>query len=229
MTKSEFFINIKNWCHIINNDTLITKTNWIKLKSTLRENVKLLKNIKNNLCSVKKDSDTIQIDLKKLKEEFINNFNKSAKIRSITTTEIKTNKASSKNNNNNNNAAFTIKDSSTSTDDLNVKKYVDACTSTDYLIVTKYVDVCTSTDDLIVKNHVKTCTSTDDVCTNDDDDDDDDHSNGKPGNMIIMKINPVIRIMTIINQVKMIIKIINRIIRILIINQLIMIIKNLVK
>ena len=214
MTKSEFFINIKNWRHIINNDTLITKTNWIKLKSTLRENVKLLKNIKNNLCSVKKDSDTIQIDLKKLKEEFINNFNKSAKIRSITTTEIKTNKASSKNNNNNNNAAFTIKDSSTSTDDLNVKKYVDACTSTDYLIVTKYVDICTSTDD---------------VCTNDDDDDDDDHSNGKPGNMIIMIINPVIRIMTIINQVKMIIKIINRIIRILIINRLIMIIKNLVK
>ena len=95
MTKSEFFINIKNWRHIINNDTLITKTNWIKLKSTLRENKKLLKNIKNNLCSVKKDSDTIQIDLKKLKEEFINNFNKSAKIRSITTTEIKTNKASS--------------------------------------------------------------------------------------------------------------------------------------
>ena len=96
MTKSEFFINIKNWRHIINNDTLITKTNWIKLKSTLRENVKLLKNIKNNLCSVKKDSDTIQIDLKKLKEEFINNFNKRAKIRSITSTEKKTNKASSK-------------------------------------------------------------------------------------------------------------------------------------
>ena len=245
MTKSEFFINIKNWRHIINNDTLITKTNWIKLKSTLRENVKLLKNIKNNFCSVKKDSDTIQIDLKKLKEEFINNFNKRAKIRSITTTEIKTNKASSKNNNNNNNnAAFTIKDSSTSTDDLNVKKYVDACTSTDdlivkkyvyactstdYLIVTKYVDICTSTDDLIVKNHVKTCTSTDDVCTNDDDDDDDDDSNSKPGNMIIMIINPVIRIMTIINQVKMIIKIMNKVIRIMIINRLIMIIKSPVK
>ena len=55
MTKSEFYINIKNRCHIINNDTLITKTNCIKLKSTLRKNVKSLKNIKNNLYSVKKD------------------------------------------------------------------------------------------------------------------------------------------------------------------------------
>ena len=62
----------------------------------IRKNVMSLKNIKNNLYSVKKDSDSIQIDLKKLKEEFINNFNKRAKIRSINTTEIKTNKASSK-------------------------------------------------------------------------------------------------------------------------------------
>ena len=35
ITKSEFYINIKNQRHIINNDTLITKTNCIKLKSTL--------------------------------------------------------------------------------------------------------------------------------------------------------------------------------------------------
>ena len=96
MAKSEFYINIKNRRHIINNDTLITKTNCIKLKSTLQENVKSLKIIKNNLCSVKKDSDSIQIDLKKLKEEFINNFNKRAKIRSINTTEIKSNQALSK-------------------------------------------------------------------------------------------------------------------------------------
>ena len=100
MTKSEFYINIKNWRHFINNDTLITKTNCIKLKSMIRENVRWLKNIKNNLYSVKKDNDSIQIDLKKLKEEFIDNFNKRAKIRSITTTatttEIKTNEASSK-------------------------------------------------------------------------------------------------------------------------------------
>ena len=63
MTKSEFYINIKNQRRIINNDTLTTKTNCIKLKSMLRKNVKLLKNIKNNLYSVKKDSDSIQIDL----------------------------------------------------------------------------------------------------------------------------------------------------------------------
>ena len=94
MTKNEYYVNIKNKGPIINNDTLITKTNCIKLKSMLRENVKSLKNIKNNLYSVKKDSESIQIDLKKLKEEFINNFNKRAKIRLINTTEIKTNKAS---------------------------------------------------------------------------------------------------------------------------------------
>ena len=49
----------------------------------LPENAKSLKNIKNNVYSVKKDSDSIQIDLKKLKEEFINNVNKRTKIRSI--------------------------------------------------------------------------------------------------------------------------------------------------
>ena len=70
MAKSEFYINIKNRRHIINNDILIT-IKLIKLKSTLRENVKSLKNIKNNLYSVKKDSDSIQIDLKKLKEDLL--------------------------------------------------------------------------------------------------------------------------------------------------------------
>ena len=58
---------------------LIITTNCVKLKSMIRQNVKSLKNIKNNLCSVKKDSDSIQIDLKKLKEEFIYNFNKRAR------------------------------------------------------------------------------------------------------------------------------------------------------
>ena len=96
MAKSKFYINIKNRRHIINNDTLITKTNCIKLKSTLQENVKSLKNIKNKLYCVKKDSDSIQIDLKKLKQEFINNFKKRAKIQSINITEIKINKVSSK-------------------------------------------------------------------------------------------------------------------------------------
>ena len=96
MTKSEFYINIKNQRYIINNDTVITKTNCIELNSMLRKNAKSLKNIKNNLYSIKKVF-FIQIDLKKLKEEFINNFNKRTQIRSITTTtEIKTNKVSSK-------------------------------------------------------------------------------------------------------------------------------------
>ena len=90
MTKNESYINTKNRRHIINNDTLITKTNCIKLKSTLRENVKSLKNIKNKLYSVKKDSDSIPIDLKKLKDVFINNFNKRAKIRSIIIAKTKT-------------------------------------------------------------------------------------------------------------------------------------------
>ena len=144
MTKNESYINTKNRHHVIRNDTLIITTNCIKLKSMIRENVKSLKNIKNNLYSVKKDSDSIEIDIKKLKEEFINNFNKRAKIRSIIiakiktyhfnkrmrarpiiNTKIKTNKSSSKSN-----AACTIKDSG----------IVDACTSTDDLIVKKYVD-----------------------------------------------------------------------------------------
>ena len=154
---------------------IIFRANCIKLKSMIRENVKSVKNIKNNLYSVKKDCGSIQIDLKKLKEEFINNFNKRAKIRSITTIKIKTNKTSSKNN-----AAHIKKgivDACTSTDDLIVKKYVDACTSTDDLIVKKYVDGCTSTDDLIAKKYVDACTSSDDLivknhidsCTSTDD------------------------------------------------------------
>ena len=53
--------------------------------------------------------------------------------KAIINTEIKTNIASSKNN-----AACTIKDSGID----------DACTSTDDLIVKKYVDACTSTNDV---------------------------------------------------------------------------------
>ena len=64
----------------------------------IQENVKSLKNIKNKLYSVKKDSDSIQTDLKKLKEEFINSFNKREKIQSITTIKKTPNKTSSKNN-----------------------------------------------------------------------------------------------------------------------------------
>ena len=194
MAKNEYYINTKNRNytknrhHVIKNDILIFTANCIKLKSMTRENIKSVKNMKNNLYNVKKDSDSILIDLKKLKEEFINNCDKRAKIKSVILPKIKaynfkrimrelaleiavtlnnckirTNIASSKNN-----AAFIIKDSSivdacTSTDDVIVKKYVDACTSTDDLIVKNHVNACTSTDDLIVKNHVDACTSTDDL------------------------------------------------------------------
>ena len=186
MRKNEFYVNTK---HVIKNDMLVFTTNCIKLKSMIQENVKSLKNIKNNLYKVKKYSDSIQIDLKKLKEEFINNFNKRAKIRSIIiakiktynfnkrmrarpiiNTKIKTNKASSKNN-----AACTIKDGG----------IIDACTSTDDLIVKKYVDACTSTDD-VCTNENEPCTNENEPCTNEpctnenepctSDDDDDDNS-----------------------------------------------------
>ena len=80
MTKNKSYINIKNRNHVIRNDKLIITTNYIKLKSMIRENVRSLKNIKNNVYSVKKESDSIQIDLKKLKEKYINNFNKRVKI-----------------------------------------------------------------------------------------------------------------------------------------------------
>ena len=79
MRKNEFYINSKNIKHVIKNDILIFRANCIKFKSMIRENVKSVKNIKNNLYSVKKDCGSIQIDLKKLKEEFINNFNKKRK------------------------------------------------------------------------------------------------------------------------------------------------------
>ena len=54
MTKNEYYVNIRNKGHIINNDMLINKTKCIKLKSVVRENINSLKNIKNNLYNVKK-------------------------------------------------------------------------------------------------------------------------------------------------------------------------------
>ena len=48
MTKNEYYVNIKNKSHIINNDMLINKTKCIKSKSVVRENINSLKNIKNN-------------------------------------------------------------------------------------------------------------------------------------------------------------------------------------
>ena len=53
MIKNEYYVNIRNDSPIINNDTLITKSNCIKLKSVVRENINSLKNIKNNLYNVK--------------------------------------------------------------------------------------------------------------------------------------------------------------------------------
>ena len=68
----------------------------------------------------------------------------------IIKSKIKANKASSKNN-----AACTIKDSS----------IVDAFTRTDDLIVKKYVDACTSTDD-VCTNENEPCTNENEPCTN---------------------------------------------------------------
>ena len=76
MTKNEYYASI-------NNGILINKTKCIKLKSVVRENINSLKNVKNNLYNVKKDSNSISIDLKKLKEEYINKSNKRMKARSI--------------------------------------------------------------------------------------------------------------------------------------------------
>ena len=94
MTKNKSYINIKNQNYVIRNDKLIIATNYIKLKSMIRENVRSLKNIKNNVYSVKKESDSIQIDLKMLKEKYINNFNKRVKIWSIIIAKTKTYKFS---------------------------------------------------------------------------------------------------------------------------------------
>ena len=49
MTKNEYYVNIRNKRHIINNDMLINKTKCIKLKGLVQENVNSPKNIKNNL------------------------------------------------------------------------------------------------------------------------------------------------------------------------------------
>ena len=43
--KNEYQVNIKNPHHIINNDTSINKTNRIKLRNMMRENIYSIKNI----------------------------------------------------------------------------------------------------------------------------------------------------------------------------------------
>ena len=83
MTKNEYYVNIRSKGPIINNDTLITKTNCIKLKSVVQENINSPKNIKNNLYHVKKDNNSLSTDFKKIKKEYINKSNKRVKARSI--------------------------------------------------------------------------------------------------------------------------------------------------
>ena len=141
MTKNKSYINIKNRNHIIRNDTLINKTNRIKLESMIRKNVESLKNIKNNHYSVKKYTDSFSIDLKKLKEEHINNSNKRVKVRSI----VISNKAICFNNTFNRfNERFNHFMNKSSSK-------INACTKKDSAIVKNHINVCTSTDDLIVK------------------------------------------------------------------------------
>ena len=74
MTKNEYYVNIKNKSHVINNDMLINKTKCIKSKSVVRENINSLKNIKNNLYNVKKDNNSPSIDLKMLKKNILINL-----------------------------------------------------------------------------------------------------------------------------------------------------------
>ena len=89
MRKNEYYVNIKNKGHIINNDTLITKNKCIKLKRVIPKNINLFTNTKNNYYNIKKDNNNLFIDLKKLKEKYINKSNK----------RVKANKSSLKKNN----------------------------------------------------------------------------------------------------------------------------------
>ena len=54
MTKNEYYVNIRNKGHIINNDMLINKTKCIKLKSVVRENINSLKTLKIIFITFKK-------------------------------------------------------------------------------------------------------------------------------------------------------------------------------
>ena len=180
MIKNEYYVNIRNKSPIINNDTLITKTNCIKLKSVVRENINSLKNIKTNLYNVKKDNINLLIDLKMLKEEYINKSNKGVKARSIFI-NVKANRFNKMFDHFNIRFNRFINKSSLKTnactkDSAIVKNRVDACTSKNNLIVKNHADACTNTDGLIVKNHADACANTDyliaknvNACTSTDD------------------------------------------------------------
>ena len=64
LTKSEYHVNIKNWCHVVENHTLINITNCIKLKSMHREYVDSLRKIKNDFYSTKKTVIVFELILK---------------------------------------------------------------------------------------------------------------------------------------------------------------------
>ena len=53
MRKSEYYVNIRNKSHIINNNMLINKTKCIKLKSVVQENINSLKTLKTIFITLK--------------------------------------------------------------------------------------------------------------------------------------------------------------------------------
>ena len=64
MTKNKSYNDIKNRNHVIRNYKLIITTNYIKLKSMIRENVGSLKNIKIIFIALKKTPIAFQLILK---------------------------------------------------------------------------------------------------------------------------------------------------------------------
>ena len=54
MRKNEYYVNIKNKSHIINNDMLINKTKCIKSKSVIQENINSPKTLKIIFITLKK-------------------------------------------------------------------------------------------------------------------------------------------------------------------------------
>ena len=61
MTKNEYYVNIRNKGHIINNDMLINKTKCIQLKSVVRENINSLKTLKIIFITLKKTTIAFQL------------------------------------------------------------------------------------------------------------------------------------------------------------------------
>ena len=151
MTKNEYYVKIKNKGPIINDDTLITKTNYIKLKSVVRENINSLKNIKNNYNN-KKDNNNLSIHFKKLNKEYINKSTKRVKARFIFI-NVKANRF---------NKNFDRLNIRFNRFNNKISLKTNACTIKDSAIVKNNVDACTSKNDPIAKNHADACTSKND-------------------------------------------------------------------